>query len=133
MLMISIIAFIWITIAILVKVSRMPGRIEALEKEKRELERRIEELRREHREEIERMRKHYEILLRDAAIKNTMMVALYNAWRSGLLKKCYSDGGELRVLSDGTCICELPEKEKSYAISVEVPIEEVEDLGRGNP
>jgi len=82
------------------------------DKEKELLKQRIKELE----EQIELQRKHYELLLKDAAVKNTVMVSLYNAWRNGELRKCYSKGGEIRVLFDGTIICEMPDKEKSYAI-----------------
>ncbi len=59
---------------------------------------------------LEKQRRHYELLLKDAAVKNSMMRGLWNAFRQGKLRDCYSDGGEIRVLADGYVICEKQEK-----------------------
>ena len=76
---------------------------------------RIEELK----EQLRETREHYEQLLRDAAVKSEMMRSLWAAWRSGKLAECYTKNGEARVLADGTVLCEMPDKSKSYVISVE--------------
>jgi len=79
------------------------------------LRREVERLEREREEQ----RRYYERLLRDTAMRNTIALALYEAWKNGKLRECYMEGGEVRVLADGTVICELPEKEKSYAMEVQ--------------
>lgn len=76
-------------------------------------EQRIRELK----ETLKEQRERYENLLKDAAVKNVVMTSLHNAWRSGELKKCYQENGEVRVLMDGTVLCE--KGEQSYAIEVE--------------
>ena len=60
------------------------------------------------------LKEHYEQLLRDSAIRNSMMVGLWNAYRSGELARCYRAGGSIRVLADGTVVCERGEE--SYAV-----------------
>lgn len=106
-LAVSGILAIWVAIIVLVKKSF--GR----DREKEELRRRISELK----DELEKTRKHYEGLLKDSAIKNAMMLGLWNAYVSGKLHECYKQGGKLRILADGTCICEIEEEpEKSYTI-----------------
>jgi len=76
-------------------------------------------LRREVNERETSVRQHYEQLLRDSAIKNSMMVGLWNAYRSGELSRCYEGGGRVRVLADGTVVCE--KGEESYAVKVGEP------------
>ena len=83
--------------------------------EAKELRQRIKDLR----EQLEFEKKRCDELLRDAAIKNAIMTALYAAWRKGELEECYRRGGRFRVLADGTPICELPERDKSYSIRVD--------------
>jgi len=60
------------------------------------------------------LKEHYEQLLRDSAIRNSMMVGLWNAYRSGEVVRCYKGGGSIRVLADGTVVCERGEE--SYAV-----------------
>ncbi|BEP17064.1 hypothetical protein PYJP_04160 [Pyrofollis japonicus] len=115
----SLIFLVWVFIILVLRDLFSRGREEKLRQRIRELEEELARTRREAREEVEQVRQHYETLLKEAAIRNTIMASLYNAWRSGELKKCYGNKGELRVLADGTVICELPEKEKSYAIPVD--------------
>ena len=87
--------------------------VEELERCRRELD----AIKKEMAERERAIREHYEQLLRDASIRNSMMVALWNAYRSGELARCYKSGGTVRVLADGTVICE--KGEESYAIGVE--------------
>jgi len=77
----------------------------------RSLKERIRELQ----EQLREREKHYEQLLREAAIRNNMMLALWKAFVSGQLEKCYREGGKPRVLSDGVVICDVGEK--SYTIA----------------
>ena len=97
--------------------------------EKERLKERVEELERELREQ----REHYERLLRDAAVKNAMMTGLWSAYRSGELHACYREGGRVRVLADGTVLCEGERDEESYAIRPRVETMETEagDEARG--
>jgi len=101
----------------------------------KEYNEKIEELKekvKEAEEALAKQRQYYETLLKDAAVKNTMMVALYNAWKKGELKKCYSEGGEVRILADGTLLCHKKEIEESYTIEVEEEeTEEAEESERG--
>jgi len=93
-----------------------------LQKTCKKHEERIEELKQElneAKEALDKQRQHYETLLKDAAVKNAVMIALYNAWKKGELKKCYSEGGEVRILADGTLLCHKNEIEESYTIEVE--------------
>lgn len=83
--------------------------LERLRKENREL-------RREVREREEHLKKYYEQLLKEAAIKNVMMRGLWEAYRSGEISRCYKDGGEVKVLADGTVICFKAKEEESYSI-----------------
>jgi len=76
-------------------------------------------LRREVSEREESVRQHYEQLLKDAAVRNSMMVGLWNAYRSGELSKCYRLGGEVRILADGVVVCERGEE--SYAVRSSEP------------
>ena len=76
-------------------------------------------LRREVSEKESSIRQHYEQLLRDSAIRNSMMVGLWNAYRSGELSRCYRLGGEVRILVDGVVVCE--KGEESYAVKAGGP------------
>jgi len=117
------------TVAVLA--SLIPSKSKCEEKTQ-ELNRRIEELKeklKEVEEDKERIRQHYEMLLKEAAIKNTIMIALYNAWKDGKLKECYSGGGEVRILADGTLLCHKEKIEESYTIGVE-EVEEGAATGR---
>ena len=69
-------------------------------------------------EELKRQKQHYEELLKEAAIKNAMMVSLWNAWKSGKLKECYNNGGSVRILADGSIMCRKEKEEESYVIEV---------------
>ena len=91
--------------------------VEELKRRKEELEAKLEAIKKEMAEREKAIREHYEQLLRDASIKNSMMVALWNAYKSGELARCYKSGGTVRVLADGTVICE--KGEESYAIGGE--------------
>jgi len=88
-------------------------RDEDLEKCRDELSR----VRSEINEREESIRRYYEHLLRDSAIRNSMMVGLWNAFKNGELSRCYGDGGKVRLLADGTVICE--KGERSYAVKGE--------------
>ncbi len=92
-----------------------------------EYRKRLKELRKEMNEREKKLREHYEKLLRESAIRNSIMVALYNAWKEGKLGKCYRDGGEPTVLADGTLLCRMPEESKSYVIAIEEAEEEGEE------
>ena len=83
-------------------------------------ERENEKLRKELKEETERLRQYYETLLRDASIRNAMMVGLWEAYRRGDLEKCYRDAGKVRVLADGTVICDMVNPEESYTLVPDV-------------
>ncbi len=111
LLLLSALFALWFVIIFIAKVAfSNPSReVEALKRENEELRKRL-------REEVESVRQHYEKLLRDVALRNTIALALYNAWLHGKLGKCYREGGEIRVLADGTIICEMVDK--SYAIEV---------------
>ena len=76
------------------------------------------ELREQLKEETERLKQHYEQLLKDAAVKNTIMSALYNAWKNGSLSECYKSNGEPTILADGTMLCRKGRDEDSYVIRV---------------
>ena len=76
-------------------------------------------LRREVSEKESSIRQHYEQLLRDSAIRNSMMVGLWNAYRSGELSRCYESGGKVRVLADGVVVCERGEE--SFAVRTGEP------------
>jgi len=54
--------------------------------------------------QLELQKEHYEQLLKDAAIKNTIMTSLYNAWTSGKLQKAIKEGYEIEILADGTIV-----------------------------
>ena len=109
LLVLSCIVLVWVVSLSILRdiVSRGNPEVERLKREIERLER-----------EREKQRQYYERLLRDTTIRNTIALAVYEAWKTGKLKECYMKGGEVRVLADGTVICELPEKEKSYAIGV---------------
>ena len=66
-------------------------------------------------EEIERIKDHYENMLKDVAIKNVMMKSLYDAWRSGKLQKAIKEGYEVELLADGTII--LTKGEERWSLS----------------
>jgi len=104
-LFVSCIVLIWCLVPAVLSSARRGGEVERLRREIELLER-----------ERERLRQHYESLLRDAVVRNEIALALYDAWRSGRLRECYAGGGDVRVLADGTVVCELPERERSYAI-----------------
>ena len=55
------------------------------------------------------------------------MASLYSAWKNGDLGKCYKDGGDVKILADGTLLCSKERLEESYAIQVE---EVEEDAGQ---
>ena len=118
----SLLLLVWIFILVVLRDLFAP-REKQLRERIRQLEEKLREKEREHREEVEHLRRHYEELLKEAAIKNTVMSALYHAWQRGELRKCYRDGGEVRILADGTVLCELPKKEKSYAIATGVQVD----------
>ena len=54
--------------------------------------------------ELQDTREHYELLLKDAAIKNAIMRGLYDAWQSGKLQKAIKEGYDVEVLADGTIV-----------------------------
>lgn len=110
-LMLTAIAVAWIAAAALLRSILSRDEVEALKRENRELRNRLKE-------EVESIRRHYEMLLKDAAVKNAIMSALYNAWKSGELKKCYSEGGEVRILADSTVLCSKESIDESYAINI---------------
>jgi len=116
--MIFAVAALGILIASMLASRRADEVLEELRRENEALSRKLREQEECCRQEIEKIRRHYEQLLREASIKSTVMAALYSAWKDGKLRDCYAQDGEVRILADGTMICELPEKEKSYAISV---------------
>jgi len=89
------------------------------EEELRRCREELATLRREVNERETSVRQHYEQLLRDSAIRNSMMVGLWNAYRSGELPRCYEGGGRVRVLADGTVVCERGEE--SYAVRSSEP------------
>ena len=110
LLILSGIVALWVCIAALLRNMFSRGKDEEnkrLRKENRELR---EELRKREKE----LRQHYEQLLKEAAIKNAMMLALWNAYKTGELGKCYEEGGYIKVLADGTAICWKLDEEKSY-------------------
>lgn len=112
-----------LVVAILYMLKAMFSRDKDAEIER--LRRENRELRRECREEIERLKRHYETLLKDAAIRNVMMRGLWEAYRSGELTRCYEEGGYIKVLADGTVVCYKAEEEESYAIRTEFKEPEV--------
>jgi len=89
------------------------------EEELRRCREEVSALRREASEREATIRQHYEQLLRDSAIRNSMMVGLWNAYRSGELSRCYRLGGEVRILVDGVVVCE--KGEESYAVKAGGP------------
>ena len=110
LLVYSAVIIMWVALIIGLKDSFMRNdRLKELQAENKELRKRL-------RDEADRITKHYELLLKDAAIKNALMTALYDAWNSGKLKECYSGGGEVRILADGTLICSKAKLEESYTI-----------------
>lgn len=112
LLVLSATVALWASIVYIIKeITRKPEsrRIIELERENAQLRKRLKD-------EIEDLRNHYEQLLRDAAIKNALMTALYNAWRRGELRKCYAKGGDVRILADGTILCSRERLEESYTI-----------------
>ena len=77
------------------------------------------ELKKQLKSECDRLKQYYEQLLKDAAVKNTIMSALYNAWKNGSLSECYKSNGTLTILADGTLMCRKSRDEDSYVIRVE--------------
>jgi len=116
-------ALIWlVTLVTLVAVKEV-----FLSKPCEEMKEKIEELkqaRKDAEEALTKQRQYYETLLKEAAVKNTVMIALYNAWKGGKLRECYSSGGEVKILADGTLLCQKEKIEDSYAIEVEEEAEE---------
>lgn len=76
------------------------------------------ELRKQMKNECDRLKQYYEQLLKDAAVKNTIMSALYNAWKNGSLSECYKSDGMPTILADGTMLCRKGKDEESYVIRV---------------
>jgi len=118
-------ALIWlVTLVTLVAVKEV-----FLSKPCEEMKEKIEELKervKEAEEALAKQRQYYETLLKEAAVKNTVMIALYNAWKKGELKECYESGGEVKILADGTLLCSKEKIENSYTIEVEEEVEESE-------
>jgi len=133
------------TVALVVSIAYMIKEMlsRSKEEELERLRRENRELKRELRETEERLKHYYEGLLRDAAVKNAMMVGLWNAYKSGELSKCYEGGGFIKVLADGSVICYKKSEEESYVIKerelpevkISIPEEEEElakEEGEGN-
>ena len=112
LLILSLLIAVWVWIISVIRSNFRDDRIKELKKENMELKRQL-------REEAERLKQHYEQLLKDAAVRNTVMLALYNAWKNGSLSSCYREGGEPAVLADGTVLCKKARDEESYVIKVE--------------
>ena len=114
-LVLSGIIALWTGTFVLLKATFSRGKDEEI----RRLRKENMDLREELRKREKELRQHYEALLRDAAIKNAMMLALWNAYKTGELGKCYEEGGYIKVLADGTAICWKSDEDKSYVIKSE--------------
>lgn len=111
----SVIVLLWLAI---IALARIAFRRSNYEERINELRRQLREERKHIREELRECRRHYEGLLKEAGLKNVMALALWNAYKSGELAKCYEKRGTLRVLADGSVICWRESPERSYAIPV---------------
>ena len=112
----SVVVLLWLGI---IALARLAFRRSNCEERIRELREQLREERRRVREELMDCRRHYEELLKEAGLRNVMALALWNAYKSGELARCYEKHGTLRVLADGSVICWLGEAERSYTIPVE--------------
>ena len=61
--------------------------------------------------ELEKENSRLRHLLSESSSMNDMLNGLWNAYKNDLLRKCYQDNGSVRVLADGTVICEKIGKE----------------------
>ncbi|RLG75699.1 MAG: hypothetical protein DRO12_05175 [Thermoprotei archaeon] len=111
-MLLSTAAALWVSIIYMLRSMLSRSREEEIEKLRRE----NRELKHMLKETEERLKLHYEQLLKEAAIKNVMMRGLWEAYRSGEISRCYKDGGEVKVLADGTVICFKAKEEESYSI-----------------
>ena len=114
LLLVSSIIVLWMFVVAIAKTTF--GRRSNLAEENKRLRAKIKQLKREIKETEERLRAHYEQLLKEASIKNTIMIALYEAWKEGKLAQCYRDGGDVKILADGTVLCDMGDPEKSYVV-----------------
>lgn len=118
---VSVTVLLWVSI---IAVARYAFRRSNCEARISELRMQLREERKRVKDELRDCRRHYETLLKEAGLRNVMALALWQAYKSGELTRCYDKGGRVRVLADGSVICWRDKPEQSYTITLE---EEKED------